>query len=95
LDKFEKMTQMINKMTEEEDKKLIKENKKHCICPGCPTYNECAREKNELLYCTLGKSQACIIKESGCICPACPITEMMDLTKDYFCIEGTENLQRG
>jgi hypothetical protein len=95
LDKFEKMTQMMSKMTEEEHKKAIKENKKHCICPDCPTYNECAKEKDELLYCKLGKSQACIIKESGCICPACPITEMMGLTNDYFCIKGTENQQRG
>jgi hypothetical protein len=88
LDKFEKMT-------EEERKKAIKENKKLCICPDCPTYNECAKEKRELVYCASGKSQACITKESGCICPACPITEMMGLTKDYFCVRGTESQQRG
>ncbi len=88
MDKFEKMT-------EEERKKAIKENKKLCSCPDCPTYNECAKEKRELVYCASGKSQACITKESGCICPACPITEMMGLTKDYFCVRGTESQQRG
>ena len=87
MDKFEKMT-------EEERKKLIKENKKLCICPNCPTYNECAKEKDELFYCVLGKSQTCIIKETGCICPACPVTETLGLTKDYFCIKGTESQQR-
>ena len=95
MDKFEKMMQMMSKMTEEERKKAIKANKKHCICPDCPTYNECAKEKGELFYCALGKSQACITKESGCICPACPITETMGLTKDYFCVRGTESQQRG
>ena len=93
MDNFKKLTQM--NMTEEENQKLIKENKKHCICPDCPTYNECAQEKNELLYCILDKSQVCITKESGCICPACLITEILDLTNDYFCIKGTEKLQGG
>lgn len=80
----------MSKMTEDERIKVIKENKKYCICPDCPTYNECAKEKNDLFYCLSGKSEKCIIKESGCICPACPITEMLNLTKDYFCIRGTE-----
>ena len=95
MDKFEKMMQMMSKMTEEERKKAIKANKKHCICHDCPTYNECAKEKGELFYYALGKSQACITKESGCICPACPITETMGLTKDYFCVRETESQQRG
>jgi hypothetical protein len=95
LDKFEKMMQMMSKMTEEERMKTINENKKLCICPDCPTYNECAKEKGELFYCALGKSATCITKESGCVCPACPITETMGLTKDYFCIKGTESQQRG
>ena len=88
MDKFEKMA-------EEERKKAIKENKKACICPDCPTYNECAKENGELFYCVAGKSRTCIIKESGCICPACPMTETLGLTKDYFCVKGTERQQRG
>ena len=82
-------------MTEKERNKAIEENKRLCICPGCATYNECAKEKSELVYCILGKSQACIIKESGCICPACPITDTMNLTMDYFCTKGTESQQKG
>ena len=94
MDKFEKMMQMMSNMTEEERKKTINKNKKLCICPDCPSYNECAKEKGELFYCAVGKSVSCITKESGCICPACPITETMGLTKDYFCIKGTESQQR-
>ena len=94
MDTFENMMQMMSKMTEEERMKTIKANKVLCVCPTCPTYNECAKEKGELFYCALGVSTTCIIQESGCICPACPITEKMGLTKDYFCIQGTESQQR-
>jgi hypothetical protein len=92
VDKFEKM---MSNITEEERKKVIKENKALCICPNCPSYNECAQKKGEALYCILGKSPTCITKESGCICPACPVTENMGLTKDYFCTRGSESQQRG
>lgn len=86
--------QMMSKMTEAEHMKSIKANKALCMCPNCPTYNECAKEDNELLYCLLGESGTCIIKESGCICPACPVTEKMGFTDEYFCIRGTESKQR-
>jgi len=92
--KFEEMMQMMSQMTENERMNAIEENKALCICPDCPTYNECAQEKNELFYCGMGKSPTCITQESGCICPACPITEKMGLTHDYFCLKGTEKEQR-
>jgi len=94
LDTFENMMRMMSKMTQEERMKTIEANKALCVCPTCPTYNECAKEKDELFYCALGVSATCIIKESGCLCPACPITEKMGLTKDYFCTKGTEQQQR-
>ena len=95
LDKFEKMMQMMSDMPDDERMKTIEENKKLCICPDCPTYNECAQEKGERFYCGLGESQTCITKEHGCICPSCPITEKLGLTKNYFCTRGTESQQRG
>jgi len=94
LDKFETMMQMMSKMTESERMSAIKENKKLCVCPDCPTYNDCAQENNEVMYCALGASATCITKKAGCICPACPLTEKMGLTNDYFCIKGTESQQR-
>ena len=48
MDKFEKMMQLMSQMTEEERMKMIEANKSLCICPDCPTYNECAQEKGEL-----------------------------------------------
>jgi hypothetical protein len=75
LDKFEETMQMMSKMTEKERMKAVEDNKGLCICPDCPTYNECAQKKGEVFYCGLGRSPACVTKEEGCICPACPITE--------------------
>jgi hypothetical protein len=94
LDKFEEMTEMMSKMAEKERMKAIEESKALCICPDCPSYNECAQKRGESFYCALGRSPACITKESGCICPACPITEKMGLTHQYFCTRGTEKKQR-
>ena len=95
MDKFEQVMQMMSQMTDEERMKAIEANKNLCICPDCPTYNECAQEKGEIFYCAMGKSPTCITKGLGCICPACPITEKMGLTHDYFCTNGTEKEQRG
>jgi hypothetical protein len=66
-----------------------------CICDGCPTYNECMREKDELLFCLEGKSPACTFEKKGCLCPGCPVTDTAGLSKAYFCIRGTEQQQRG
>lgn len=94
MDKFPEMIQMMSKMTEKQRRKTIKENEALCICPVCPTYNECAQKESESLYCISGGSSTCVTKESGCICPACPITEKIHLTNQYFCTRGTEEEQR-
>lgn len=94
MDKFDRIMQQMSQMNEEQRMKTVKERKKICICNGCPTYNECAKERNELLFCNLGKSSKCITRESGCICPACPLTEDMGLKNEYFCTRGSEDEQR-
>ncbi len=81
-------------MTKEDMMKMVESKKKLCTCAECPTYNECARENEELLYCALGKSQNCITEESGCICPSCPLTEQMGLNHQFFCTRGSEKEQR-
>ena len=91
---LENIPQKLSNMNEEGHMIANKINKSLCICPTCPTYNECAKDNEELIYCVLGKSITCVTKESGCICPACEITEKMGLTKDYFCVYGTEKKQR-
>ena len=94
MDKFELMMQQIPKLSEEDQAKKIDDQKKLCICEGCPTYNECAGTKDELLYCVLGKSPNCIDKEVTCLCPDCPISEQLGLTKQFFCTRGSEKAQR-
>ncbi len=63
------------------------ENVKKCVCPNCPTYTDCTREKNERLYCAKGES-ACPLVERGCICGTCPIWATYGLEKGYFCLHG-------
>ena len=91
---IENILQKGSNIKEEEHMMATKVSKSLCVCPNCPTYNECAKDNEELIYCVLGKSITCVTKESGCICPACKITEKMGLTKDYFCVYGTEKKQR-
>jgi glutamate synthase domain-containing protein 2 len=69
------------------------ENRKKCVCPGCPSYpHDC---KGELLYCseTVGKS-GCDIKASGCICNACPIYFENKLKGLYFCDKETTGMRK-
>jgi hypothetical protein len=94
LDKFEMMIQQLAKMTEKEKMRLVEENKKLCIGEGCPTYNDCARNRKELLFCVLGESQTCITEEVVCICPDCPVTKRMELKHQFFCTRDSENEQR-
>lgn len=94
MNKFEQMMQQMSKLSEKDRGKKIDDLKKLCICEGCPTYNECAGNENELLYCVLGKSPNCIVKEVTCLCPDCPITEQLGLKNQFFCTRGSERDQR-
>ncbi len=58
-----------------------------CICPRCPTYDDCARKGNQLLFCMEGKS-GCRLQRYGCICPSCPVEKEQGFTGVYFCISG-------
>ena len=61
-----------------------------CACPKCPSYNDCARGKNEKLYCAteIGKS-ACEYKMNGCLCGSCPVHTASGLTNGYYCLKGS------
>ncbi len=62
----------------------------NCSCPNCPSYNACAKEKTEALYCAgeVGKS-TCAYEKSGCICGACPVHEEFSLESGYYCVQGS------
>lgn len=95
MDKYEKMFEMMSKASEEERKKSMMQKRAMCTCGGCPSYNDCAKDGKELLFCATGKSPSCITEEKGCICPKCPVTPEMGLIKTYFCTKGSEAQQRG
>lgn len=62
--------------------KNSEENRKKCICLGCPSYpQEC---RGEILYCARGKSN-CDIKAKRCICAMCPVYFENNLKELYFC----------
>ena len=63
------------------------ENLAQCICEGCKVYNECARGKNEKLYCAKGKSECELDYKKICICGACPVYEANDLKGGFFCFK--------
>jgi len=63
------------------------ESNKSCICPGCPLFNDCSREKQERAFCAKTKS-SCIKDVNGiCICGGCPIYSENNLSGGYFCIK--------
>ena len=68
---------------------VIKENRGKCICEPCPTYNECMRAEESLLFCVTGKAVNCTFEKKGCICPTCPVTKILGLKKAYYCIKGS------
>lgn len=69
--------------------KNTKENKEKCKCPFCPSYNECAKGKTEILYCSeeIGKSD-CPYQMNGCICGSCPVHQENGLRDGYYCLHG-------
>ena len=81
-------------MTDDDRKQIIDENKKKCICEPCPSYTECMRVGDELLFCMTGKSADCIFEKKGCICPTCPVTYVLCLKKVYYCIKGSAEEQK-
>lgn len=66
------------------------ENADKCKCPACPSYNNCAKEKSETLYCAeeIGKSE-CQYQMNGCLCGSCPVHQGNSLKNGYYCLHGS------
>ena len=60
-----------------------------CICESCPTYNECMRAQEQLLFCMNGKSPTCTFEKKGCRCTACPVAARSGWKETYYCILGS------
>ena len=77
------------------DRKEIMEAKRAaCSCPACPSFNRCAGENKELIYCITGKSQLCISEDRGCTCRNCLVMQELRLKYHDFCMKGSEAAQR-
>jgi hypothetical protein len=96
MDKFEGKIQEIMGLSESDRDNAIGEFKKSCICPTCATYNECAGEANEKLFCVTGESVKCITELKGCECPTCPLAQSLDVgvVNNTYCLRGSEMEQR-
>lgn len=92
MDKFAQHSQKWMKLSDTERKTMTEQNKKLCICGGCPTYK--GTGEKALLFCITGKSTI-IKKDKGCICTTCPVTTQLGLTHLTFCLRGSEAQQRG
>ncbi|MFX1464892.1 MAG: DUF2769 domain-containing protein [Promethearchaeota archaeon] len=77
-------------MSPEEKKQMVLSM---CICKSCPTWVEGA-EPIGFCNALIGKNPK-ITSDKGCICPTCPVFSKMSLTKDYYCIKGSEPEQKG
>jgi len=96
MDKFEQLLQELKEMSGSDRNNTINKYKESCICETCPTYNECAGDANEKLFCVNGKSKECITKIKGCECPNCPFAHAHDIGTIYntYCIMDSEMEQR-
>jgi hypothetical protein len=63
------------------------QNADRCLCPGCPTYNDCMRGESQRLFCSRGKTD-CDPSANGCLCGGCPVWSDYDLSGYYYCKEG-------
>jgi len=80
--------------TLEEREQLTADMAKRCLCPTCPTYTNCARERDEKIFCDVGKSFNCIVFERNCLCPTCPVHEELQMKHQFYCTRGAEKAQR-
>ncbi len=96
MDKFEQMIHDVMDMSENDRNKAIEGYKDSCICQICATYNECASDANEKLFCVNGKSEDCITEPRGCECPTCPLAQSLDVgvINNTYCLKGSEMEQR-
>ncbi|MCE5215340.1 MAG: DUF2769 domain-containing protein [Methanobacterium sp.] len=95
MDQFEELINQLNDLSENDKEEEIKKLQKDCVCPICPTYDQCAKDKSEIIFCITGKS-SCIEQEKGCMCPTCPFASKykIGVLHNFYCIRGRDLEQR-
>jgi hypothetical protein len=97
MDRFEELLEWLRVTGKHEaGRRMASLANEQCICPACPLFSDCSREKQENLFCVIGSGKDCSYDASleGCLCPQCPLTEDFDLTKTYYCALGSEKQLR-
>jgi hypothetical protein len=96
VDDFETLMKELDELSSDERSKKIKKLEGDCVCPLCPSYNDCAKEKKENIFCITGKSQGCITMEMGCLCPTCPLAQKykIGVMYNFYCHRGSESAQK-
>lgn len=96
MDSFEELIKELEQLSMDDRNLKIKELEEDCVCPICPTFNQCAKEAQENIFCLRGKSKECIGKERGCICPTCPfgIRYKIGVIYNFFCLNGPQTEQQ-
>ncbi len=93
-DKWAEIQRMYAKMDVESQEEVMRENCQLCRCAECPSYNICAGDKGEKVFCILSAS-GCISDLKGCLCADCCVAQRMGMTTSRYCVEGTEATRRG
>ena len=63
-------------------------NRARCLCPHCPTYDECMTLEEEALYCGSSVTMCEDVGREGCVCGRCDVHGEYDLMGTYYCFEG-------
>jgi hypothetical protein len=80
----------LNRLTPEKRKAEISAMRTRCVCQKCPTYTECAGEREEKVFCFYGRSPDCIPRVLKCICPKCPVHTEFGFKNLHYCTRGGE-----
>jgi hypothetical protein len=93
---FEEYMEELDSLDDDEKKQRIKEIEGDCVCPMCPTYTDCAKNKDHNVFCITSKSEECITRELGCLCPTCPLAQnfKIGVMYNFYCTRGGELEQR-
>jgi hypothetical protein len=94
MDTFEQWMGRYLELNAHERKALLHDKMAICTCTVCPSYNRCAREKEEIFYCFNGKSMLCISEDRGCTCKTCAFCKDLGMKYHDFCLKGSETAQR-
>lgn len=61
-------------------------NRERCLCPHCPTYDECMTLEEEALFCGTSVTMCEDVEREGCVCGRCAVHSEYDLAGIYYCL---------